>query len=82
MLVSPTQNSGVGGLSQRQGPTQLFWVPVEYRLYLPFADFLDASLELVTLEEDDENRLVDLVSLEIGESKNTQVNTHRLKWFV
>ena len=24
MLVSPTQNSGVGGLSQRQGPTQLF----------------------------------------------------------
>ena len=32
MLVSPTQNSGVGGLSQRQGPTQLFRVPVEYRL--------------------------------------------------
>ena len=32
MLVSPTQNSGVGGLSQRQGPTQLFCVAVEYRL--------------------------------------------------
>ena len=24
MLVSPTKNSGVGGLSQRQGTTQLF----------------------------------------------------------
>ena len=34
MLVSPTQNSGVGGLSQRQGPTQLFCVAVEYRLNL------------------------------------------------
>ena len=32
MLVSPAQNSGVGGLSQRQGPTQLFCVAVEYRL--------------------------------------------------
>ena len=32
MLVSPTQNSGVGGLSQSQGPTQLFCVAVEYRL--------------------------------------------------
>ena len=32
MLVSLTQNSGVGGLSQRQGPTQLFCVAVEYRL--------------------------------------------------
>ena len=32
MLVSQTQNSGVGGLSQRQGPTQLFCVAVEYRL--------------------------------------------------
>ena len=35
MLVSPTQNSGVGGLSQRQGPTQLFCVAVEYRLKTP-----------------------------------------------
>ena len=35
MLVSPTQNSGVGGLSQRQGPTQLFCVAVEYRLNFP-----------------------------------------------
>ena len=33
MLVSPTQYSGVGGLSQSQGPTQLFCVAVEYRLY-------------------------------------------------
>ena len=32
MLVSPTQNSGVGGLSQRQGPTQPSCVAVEYRL--------------------------------------------------
>ena len=32
MLVSPTQNSGVGGLSQSQGPMQLFCVAVEYRL--------------------------------------------------
>ena len=29
MLVSPTQNSGVGGLSQREGPTQLFCIAVE-----------------------------------------------------
>ena len=32
MLVSSKQNSGVGGLSQRQGPTKLFCVAVEYRL--------------------------------------------------
>ena len=32
MSVSPTQNSGVGGLSQRQDQTQLFCVAVEYRL--------------------------------------------------
>ena len=37
MLVSPTQTSGVGGLSQRQGPTQLFCVGVEYRLKVTFS---------------------------------------------
>ena len=31
MLVSPTQNCGIGGLSQRQGPMQLYGVTVEYR---------------------------------------------------
>ena len=34
MLVSPTQNSGVGGLDQRRAPTQTFCVAVEYRLKL------------------------------------------------
>ena len=29
MFVSPTKNSGVGGLSQREGPTQLFCITVE-----------------------------------------------------
>ena len=32
MLVSPTQNSGVGGLDQRKAPTRRFCFAVEYRL--------------------------------------------------
>ena len=32
MLVSPTQNFGVGDLDQRKAPTQKFCVAVEYRL--------------------------------------------------
>ena len=32
MLVSPTQNSGVGGLDQRKAPAREFCVVVEYRL--------------------------------------------------
>ena len=35
MLVSQTQNSGIGGLGQRQAPTQKLCIGVEYRLY-PF----------------------------------------------
>ena len=31
MLVSPTQNSGFGGLDQRKAPTRKFCVAVEYR---------------------------------------------------
>ena len=32
MSVSPTRNSGVGGLGQRMAPTRKFCVTVEYRL--------------------------------------------------
>ena len=32
MLVSPMQNSHVGGLNEREVPTREFWVAVEYRL--------------------------------------------------
>ena len=33
MLVYPTQNCSSGGLSQRQNPTSMVFVAVEYRLY-------------------------------------------------
>ena len=32
MLVSPTQNAGIGGIAQRQPPTPDFCIAVEYRL--------------------------------------------------
>ena len=35
MLVSPMQNSGVGGITQRQPRCQVFCVAVEYRLKSP-----------------------------------------------
>lgn len=49
-----------------------FWAWIESRTE-PFADFLDARLELVTLEEDDENGLVDVVALWV------KVNLRNLK---
>ena len=41
MLVSPIQNSGVGGIAQRQPP--VFCVLVEYRLKAPESKFLSVG---------------------------------------
>ena len=85
MLVSPTQNSDVGGLSQRQGPTQLFCIAVEYRLNSFLYFFLSKTLfyscvVLFALDYNQENGLAQSVffllykfihnwSIETGEIK-------------
>ena len=50
MLVSPAQNSGVGGLDQRKAQTRKFCVAVEYRLNSPLEYVPTGSNKLVNPE--------------------------------
>lgn len=46
--------------------SRCFWAWIKSRTET-FADFFDASLELITLKKDDEDRLVDVVALVMKE---------------
>lgn len=70
-------NLKTGREKQRYGAVRREHITVVQKLdyHLPLADLLDSVLQLVSLEENDEDRLVDLVTLRKHHTVMTETDT-------